>query len=51
MDTYRLGEVIDDVADQWVLAEMLTQCRADLNEQVDALVKFRKKFLRRSEKR
>jgi ParB family chromosome partitioning protein len=51
MDTYRLGEVIDDVADQWVLAEMLTQCRANLNEQVDALVKFRKKFLHRSEKR
>ena len=51
MDTYRLGEVIDDVADQWVVNEMLLQCRGALNEQIDSLLRFRKKFLRSSAKR
>jgi ParB family chromosome partitioning protein len=51
MDSYRLGEVIDDVADQWVLSETLLPCRAVLNEQIDNLLRFRKKFLRDSAKR
>jgi len=46
MDSYRLGEVIDDVADQWVLTETLLPCRATLNEQIDNLLRFKKKFLR-----
>lgn len=46
MDSYRLGEVIDDVADQWVLMETLLPCRATLNEQIDNLLRFKKKFLR-----
>ena len=46
MDTYRLGEVIDDVGDQWVVTEILSQCRATLNGQIDNLLKFRKKLLR-----
>jgi ParB family chromosome partitioning protein len=46
VDSYRLGEVIDDVADQWVLTETLLPCRATLNEQIDILLRFRKKFLR-----
>ena len=48
VDSYRLGEVIDDVADQWVLAETLLPCRAILNEQIDTLLRFRKKILRES---
>ena len=48
MDSYRLGEVIDDVADQWVLTETLLPCRAVLNEQIDTLLRFRKKLLRES---
>jgi len=48
VDSYRLGEVIDDVADQWVLAETLLPCRAILNEQIDTLLRFRKKLLRDS---
>jgi len=50
MDSYRLGEVIDDVADQWVLTETLLPCRDTLNEQIDNLLRFRKKFLRESVK-
>jgi ParB family chromosome partitioning protein len=50
MDSYRLGEVIDDVADQWVLTELLMPCRASLNGQIDNLLRFRKKFLRESVK-
>jgi len=46
MDSYRLGEVIDDVADQWVLTETLMPCRDTLNEQIDNLLRFRKRFLR-----
>jgi ParB family chromosome partitioning protein len=46
VDSYRLGEVIDDVADQWVLTETLLPCRATLNEQIDTLLRFRKRFLR-----
>jgi ParB family transcriptional regulator, chromosome partitioning protein len=46
MDTYRLGEVIDDVSDQWVATEILMQCRATLNGQIDNLLRFRKKILR-----
>jgi len=46
VDSYRLGEVIDDVADQWVLTETLLPCRDTLNEQIDTLLRFRKKFLR-----
>jgi ParB family chromosome partitioning protein len=45
MDTYRLGEVIDDIADQWVVTEMLLQSRASLNDQIDNLLKFRKRFM------
>ena len=48
MDSYRLGEVIDDIADQWVITETLLPCRASLNEQIDTLLRFRKKFLRES---
>jgi len=48
VDSYRLGEVIDDVADQWVLAETLLPCRAVLNVQIDTLLRFRKKILRES---
>ena len=51
MDSYRLGEVIDDVADQWVLTETLLPCRANLNEQIDNLLRFRKKLLRGTAKR
>jgi ParB family chromosome partitioning protein len=51
MDLYRLGEVIDDVADQWILAETLLPCRATLNEQIDNLLRFRKKYLRETVKR
>jgi ParB family chromosome partitioning protein len=50
MDSYRLGEVIDDVADQWILTETLLPCRATLNEQIDNLLRFRKKFLRATSK-
>ena len=46
MDMYRLGEVIGDVADQWMVAELLIQCRATLNEQIDSLLRFRKKLRR-----
>ena len=46
MDMYRLGEVIGDVSDQWVIAEMLRQSRQALNEQIDSLLRFRKKYLR-----
>jgi len=46
MDTYRIGEVIDDNEDQWVVTEILMQCRATLNGQIDNLLRFRKKFLR-----
>ena len=46
MDTYRLGEVIDDVGDQWVVTEILMQCRATLNGQIDNLLRLRKKMLR-----
>ena len=45
-DMYRLGEVIGDVSDQWVLAELLSQCRTALNEQIDTLLRFRKKLHR-----
>ena len=48
MDSYRLGEVIDDVADQWVITETLLPCKDILNEQIDTLLHFRKKFLRES---
>jgi ParB family chromosome partitioning protein len=51
MDSYRLGEVIDDVADQWVLTEILMPCRANLNEHIDNLLRVRKKLLRESAKR
>jgi ParB family chromosome partitioning protein len=50
MDSYRLGEVIDDVSDQWVLTETLLPCRASLNEQIDNLLRFRKKMLRAATK-
>ena len=50
MDMYRLGEVIGDVADQWMVAELLIQCRATLNEQIDSLLKFRKKLRRAAAK-
>jgi len=50
MDSYRLGEVIDDVADQWVLTETLLPCRDTLNERIDTLLRFRKKLLRDSAK-
>jgi len=48
MDSYRLGEVIDDVADQWVLTETLLPCKSSLNKQIDTLLRFRKKFMRES---
>ena len=51
VDSYRLGEIIVDVADQWVLMETLLPCRATLNEQIDNLLRFRKKFLRESARR
>ena len=51
VDSYRLGEIIDDVADQWVLTETLLPCRATLNEQIDTLLRFRKKFVRESARR
>ena len=50
MDMYRQGEVIGDVADQWVVAELLIQCRAALNEQIDTLLRFRKKLHRETAK-
>ena len=46
MDTYRIGEVIDDNEDQWVVTEILMQCRATLNGQIDNLLRLRKKILR-----
>ena len=51
VDSYRLGEIIDDVADQWMLTETLLPCREALNEQIDNLLRFRKKLLRKSAKR
>ena len=45
-DMYRLGEVIGDVPDQWVLTELLFQCRTALNDQIDNLLRFRKKVHR-----
>lgn len=47
MDMCRLGEVIEDVEDEWVVREMLFQCRASLNEQVESLLRFRKKLILR----
>ncbi len=47
MNMYRLGEVIADVEDdEWVVREMLFQCRATLNEQMEKLVRFRKRLMR-----
>ena len=47
MDMYRLSEVIDDIDDDaWVVRETLFQCRAALNQQVDHLVRFRRKLVR-----
>lgn len=45
-DTYRLGEVMGDIPDQWVLTELLIQCRTALNDQIDNLLRFRKKIHR-----
>lgn len=45
-DMYRLGEVMGDVSDQWVLTELLFQCRSTLNDQIDSLLRFRKKLHR-----
>ena len=46
MDMYRLGEAIDDVEEWWVVTELLFQCRAALNGQIDSLLRFRKKLHR-----
>lgn len=45
-DMYRLGEVMGDVPDQWVLSELLFQCRTALNDQIDNLLRFRKRLHR-----
>lgn len=50
MDMYRLGEAIGDVSDQWMVSELLIQCRATLNEQIDSLLRFRKKLHRETAK-
>jgi ParB family chromosome partitioning protein len=49
MDMYRLSDVIDDVEDEddeWTVREILLQCRAGLNEQIERLLRFRKSFMR-----
>jgi len=44
MDIYRLGEVADEAEDdEWVVRETLSQCRVLLNDQVDNLLRFKKK--------
>jgi len=39
---YRVNEIIDDVED-WTVKETLWQCRESLNEQIDNLIKMKKK--------
>jgi ParB family chromosome partitioning protein len=49
MDKYRLKDVIYDVedeGDEWVVREILLQCMRGLNEQIDMLLRFRKRFMR-----
>lgn len=45
MDMYRLSEVIDDVEDEWVVREVLFQCRTSLNNQMENLMRFRKRLM------
>ena len=50
MDMYRLSDVIDDVDDEdgeeWIVRELLFQCRTGLNEQMENLLRFRKRLMR-----
>jgi len=49
MDMNRLSDVIDDVEDEdeeCVVRELLLQCRAGLNEQMENLLRFRKRLMR-----
>ena len=52
MDTSRLSDLIDDVEDEgededeWVVRELLFQCRRGLNEQMENLLRFRKRLMR-----
>lgn len=49
MDMYRLSGVINDVEDEddeWIVRELLFQCRTDLNEQMENLLRFRKRLMR-----
>ena len=39
---YRVNEIIEDVED-WTVKETLWQCREGLNEQIDNLIKLKKK--------
>jgi len=41
----RIGAIIDDVEDDWVLYEMLMQHKRRLNEQIDLLIKQKKKWV------
>jgi ParB family chromosome partitioning protein len=49
MDMNRLSDVIDDVEDEndeWIVREILFQCRTGLNGQTERLLRFRKRFMR-----
>ena len=45
----RIASIIDDVEDDWILYEMLMQHKRRLHEQIDILIKQRKKFFKYSE--
>jgi ParB family chromosome partitioning protein len=40
----RIGAIINDIEDDWVLYEMLMQHKRRLNEQIDLLIKQKKKW-------
>lgn len=40
----RVGNIIDDVEDEWIIHEMLMQHKRRLHEQIDILIKQRKKI-------
>jgi ParB family transcriptional regulator, chromosome partitioning protein len=41
----RIGNIIDEVSDDWVIYETLMQHKRRLHEQIDILIKQRKKMI------